>query len=34
MHYLWSANLMINLVKLFSIDYVNIYVFSISFAIE
>ena len=34
MHYLWSADLMINLVKLFSIDYVNIYVFSISFSIE
>ena len=34
LRYLWSADLLINLLKLFSIDYINIYLFSTSFSIE
>ena len=34
LHYVWSADLLINLLMLFSTDYVNFYLFSISFAID
>ena len=34
LHYLWSANLLVNLLKLSSILYVNIYFFSITSSID
>ena len=34
LHSLWSLDLLINLLKLFSIDFINIYVFPISFSID